>query len=95
MRIFALGSHDEKVEGVLGGDEKMRIICWIKGIYWTLRRCGKGGKRVYSKNDFDFMALVALDKSIIGYVKPDLVRGTMILNEEKLRSLTFEKLCTN
>ena len=60
-------------------------------LFWV-KRCGKGGKKQYDGTEFDFMALVALDKNIIGYVKPDLVRGTMILTEEKLRTLTFEKL---
>jgi len=60
-------------------------------LFW-IRRCGKGGKKTYTEGDFDFMALVALDKGIIGYLKPDLVRGTMHLNEKKLRGLTFEKL---
>ena len=38
------------------------------------------------------VALVALDKKIIGYLPFDNVKGTMHLNEAKLTALTFEKL---
>jgi len=60
-------------------------------LFW-IKRCGKGGKKTYTDRDFDFMALVALDKGIIGYLKPNLVKRTMHLNEQKLRNLTFESL---
>ena len=60
-------------------------------LFW-IKRCGKGGKKSYTEKDFDFMALVALDKNIIGYLKPNLAKGTMHLNEQKLKDLTFEKL---
>lgn len=60
-------------------------------LFWIKRR-GKGGKNTYKERDYDFMALVALDKKIIGYLPFNNVKGTMHLNEEKLSSLTFEKL---
>ena len=60
-------------------------------LFW-IKRKGKGGNKVYSEKDYDFMALVALDKKIIGYVQFNNIKGTMHLNEEKLRNLTFEKL---
>ena len=60
-------------------------------LFW-IKRCGKGGKKVYKEKDYDFMALVALDKKIIGYLPFDNVKGSMHLNEEKLSSLTFENL---
>ncbi len=31
------------------------------------RRAGKGGRRRYSSNDFDVLALVALDRRLIAY----------------------------
>jgi len=61
-------------------------------LFW-IKRKGKGGNRIYKETDYDFMALVALDKKIIGYVPFNNVKGTMHLNEEKLTALTFEKLC--
>ena len=60
-------------------------------LFW-IKRCGKGGKKIYTERDYDFMALVALDKKIIGYLPFNNVKGTMHLNEDKLRALTFEKL---
>lgn len=62
-------------------------------LFW-IKRCGKGGKKVYKEKDYDFMALVALDKKIIGYLPFDNVKGTMHLNEAKLSALTFENLWT-
>ena len=60
-------------------------------LFW-IKRCGKGGKNIYTERDYDFMALVALDKRIIGYLPFNNVKGTMHMNEEKLKALTFEKL---
>lgn len=61
-------------------------------LFW-IKRKGRNGKRVYKNSDYDFMALVALDKKIIGYLPFNNVKATMHINEEKLLSLTFEKLC--
>ena len=61
-------------------------------LFW-IKRKGKNGNKVYVKDDYDFMALVALDKKIVGYVPFDNVKGTMHLNEDKLTALTLEKLC--
>lgn len=58
-------------------------------LFW-IKRCGKGGKKVYKEKDYDFMALVALDKKIVGYLPFDNIKGTMHLNEEKLKALTLE-----
>lgn len=63
-------------------------------LFW-IKRCGKKGKKTYKNKDYDFMALVALDKKIIGYLPFNNVRGTMHINENKLRGLTFEKLWEN
>lgn len=60
-------------------------------LFW-IKRCGKGGKKVYKEKDYDFMALVALDKKIVGYLPFDNVKGTMHLNEEKLKALTLEDI---
>jgi len=49
-------------------------------------------KEISLETFFDFMALVALDKKIVGYISNKQVRSTMHLNEEKLKSLTFENL---
>ena len=60
-------------------------------LFW-IKRKGKNGNRIYTETDYDFMALVALDKKIVGYVPFNNVKGTMHLNEEKLQALTFEHL---
>lgn len=52
-----------------------------------IRRCGKEGKRRYGDNDFDVMALVAIDIGKIAYVKLSEARQTMHLNRQRLMSL--------
>jgi len=61
-------------------------------LFW-IKRKGKNGNKVYKEGDYDFMALVALDKKIVGYVPFNNVKGTMHLNEEKLTNLTLEDIC--
>lgn len=60
-------------------------------LFW-IKRCGKGGKKVYKEDDFNFMALVALDKKIVGYIRNNQVKSTMHLNREKLSALTLDKI---
>src|SRR6267142_1410880 len=36
---------------------------------FNVRRCGKGGRQSYKKNDVDIFALVAVDSGAIGYIK--------------------------
>lgn len=60
-------------------------------LFW-IKRCGKNGSKQYKASDYDFMALVALDKKIIGYIQNNQVKTSMHLNEQKLLDLTFEKL---
>lgn len=38
---------------------------------WNVRRAGKGGRRVYGKDEFDVLALVALDIGRIAYMPPE------------------------
>lgn len=52
-----------------------------------LRRCGKGGRRSYDINDFDIIALVALDTMRIAYVHLEECRQTLHINEEKFGQL--------
>ena len=44
---------------------------------WHVRRAGKGGKRVYGSDEFDLLALVALDCRKIAYMPPSLFRQTI------------------
>jgi hypothetical protein len=60
-------------------------------LFWT-NRCGSKGRKTYKHGDFDFLALVALDKKIVAYVEKHDTHRTMHFNEEKLRALTFENL---
>jgi len=60
-------------------------------LFW-IKRCGKGWNKIYKDSDYDFMALVALDKKIVWYLPFNNVKWTMHINEQKLLSLTFEKL---
>ena len=40
----------------------------IPAYIWNVKRAGKGGKRLYAKNEFDLLALVALDIQRIAYM---------------------------
>lgn len=44
---------------------------------WHVRRAGKGGRRVYAENEFDMLALVALDLRRIAYMPPSQLRQTI------------------
>jgi hypothetical protein len=48
-----------------------------KKYLFHVRRCGKGGRKQYAKDDVDIFALVALDTKEIGYIKADKVKQTM------------------
>jgi len=52
-----------------------------------IKRCGKGGAKEYTHDDFDVMALVALDTKKIAYISIKSARRTMHLNIEKFDSL--------
>lgn len=44
---------------------------------WHVRRAGKGGRRVYAKDEFDLLALVAVDSKQIAYLPPSKVKQTV------------------
>ena len=44
---------------------------------WHVRRAGKKGKRVYAENEFDLLALVALDIKRIAYMLPSENKNTV------------------
>lgn len=44
---------------------------------WFVRRAGKGSKRTYTRDDFDMLALVALDVRRIAYLPPSAQRQTI------------------
>lgn len=47
------------------------------GYMWNVRRAGKAGRRVYGVDDFDLLALVALDLRRIAYIGPSRQRQTI------------------
>jgi len=47
------------------------------GYMWHVRRAGKGGRRVYRSDDFDLLALVALDIKRVAYLSPSRVKQTV------------------
>lgn len=47
-----------------------------------VRRCGKGGRRSYNKEEVDIFALVALDTKTIGYLKAGDTKQTMFFLPE-------------
>lgn len=49
----------------------------IPAYMWHVRRAGKGGRRVYQADDFDLLALVALDVRKIAYLPPSSVKQTI------------------
>ena len=49
----------------------------IPAYMWHVRRAGKGGRRVYGSDEFDLLALVALDIRRIAYLPPSEHRQTI------------------
>ena len=49
----------------------------VAAYMWHVRRAGKGGRRVYAANDFDMLALVALDCKRIAYAPPSELKQTI------------------
>ena len=49
----------------------------IPAYMWHVRRAGKGGKRVYGADEFDMLALVALDVRRIAYAAPSELKQTI------------------
>lgn len=49
----------------------------IPAYMWHVRRAGKGGARVYGADEFDLLALVALDIRRIAYLPPSRHRQTV------------------
>lgn len=49
----------------------------IPAYMWHVRRAGKGGRRVYGSDEFDLLALVALDIRRIAYLSPSAHRQTV------------------
>lgn len=43
---------------------------YVPAYMWHVRRAGKGGARVYGQDEFDLLALVALDIRRIAYLPP-------------------------
>ena len=54
---------------------------------WHVRRAGKSGKRVYEKDEFDMLALVALDSKQIAYLPPSQVKQTVHIRPSDSRPL--------
>lgn len=44
---------------------------------WHVRRAGKAGARVYGDDEFDILALVALDSKKVAYLPPSKLRQTI------------------
>lgn len=49
----------------------------IPAYMWHVRRAGKGNKRTYAADEFDVLALVALDIKRIAYLPPSLTKLTV------------------
>lgn len=50
------------------------------GYHFHVRRCGKGGRRLYADTEFDLVAFVALDIRVIAYMPfAEAVRQVIIL----------------
>lgn len=52
---------------------------------FNCRRCGKGGRRAYSKKDFDLIALVSLREKIVAYILPDKTKICMTFRSPEKR----------
>jgi hypothetical protein len=51
---------------------------------WHVKRAGKGGRRHYADNEFDFIAVVALDIRRIAYLPPDYRPNTITITQPGL-----------
>lgn len=51
---------------------------------WHIRRAGKGGRRVYQHDEFDLLALVALDVRLVAYLPPTHFLQTMHIRAQEL-----------
>jgi hypothetical protein len=49
----------------------------VPAYLWHVRRAGKGGARNYAADEFDMLALVALDIRRIAYLPPSLTKQTV------------------
>jgi hypothetical protein len=49
----------------------------VAAYMWHVRRAGKGGARIYGDDDFDMLALVALDVRKIAYLPPSKTKQTI------------------
>ena len=56
-----------------------------------VRRCGKGGRCSYEREDVDLFALVALDRRSIGYLRASEAKQTMFFLPEDAEHLTVDR----
>lgn len=54
-----------------------RSTPWVPAYMWHVRRAGKGRKRLYLADDFDLLALVAMDIRRIAYLAPSHTKQTI------------------
>ncbi len=54
----------------------------VKTYQWHVRRAGKGGRRVYARDEFDLLALVALDTGRIAYMPPSRHLQTIFIRAD-------------
>ena len=59
-----------QVKGTVGLRAIPQRAAYTPAYLWHVRRAGKGGRRVYRENEFDMLALVALDTKQIAYMPP-------------------------
>lgn len=65
----------------------------IASYMWNVRRAGKGGRRVYGDDEFDMLALVALDTRKIAYVAGPQRKQTIHIrpNDDSPQGKTFSQ----
>lgn len=59
---------------------------YIPSYLFNVRRCGKGGRKKYKKNEVDLFAFVALDRKLIGYVPFNKIKTTMTFRVKDFES---------
>lgn len=50
-----------------------------------IRRCGKGGKKLYGENDVDLFAVVCVETKQVGYVAADRMPSTLSVRVDSFR----------
>ena len=64
---------------------------YTPGYLFNIRRCGKGGRKMYGDKDVDIFALVAIEENAVGYIPISKIKTSMCFRTKKFVYKTNEK----